>query len=167
MADNARSSVEAKKVYLKDASFESPSSPDIFALGDIKPKLDVQMTMTHQRIDPKQDYYEVVLATTVTATHDDQRTLFLAEVQQAGIFELSHIAEESIEVVLETACPHVLLPFARESMASLVSKGGFPQLLISPINFQALYRQKKAGQMRETQSAQSAPAAPDATPRPN
>ena len=160
---NNRSTIEAKKVYLKDASFESPASPQIFAKGEINPTLDVQMTMTHQRIEDGQDFYEVVLNTTVTAAHEKQN-LFLAEVQQAGIFQITqssaaNIDAANIEAILETACPHVLLPFAREAMASLISKGGFPQLLLSPINFQALYHQKKA------KEARSAP--PSGATRPN
>lgn len=145
-----RSTIEAKKVYLKDASFESPASPQIFAKGEIKPQLDVQMTMTHQQIDKGQNYYEVVLNTTVTAAHDGEN-LFLAEVQQAGIFQITHINADNIEAALETACPHILLPFARETMASLISKGGFPQLLLSPINFQALYHRKKAREARSVE----------------
>ncbi len=140
-----RASIEAKKVYLKDASFESPASPTIFAQSDIDPQLDVQMTMTHQPIDG--NFYEVVLSVNATATHA-KAPIFLAEVQQAGIFEITHIPPDNLDVVLETACPHVLLPFAREALASLISKGGFPQLLLSPINFQALYHQKKAKQAR-------------------
>ena len=136
-----RAAVEAKKVYLKDASFESPASPQVFAEGELKPQLDVRMSMTHQPIGP--GFHEVVLSTTVTAKHGD-KPLFLAEIQQAGIFEVRNMKEEETEAVLETACPHVLLPFARESLASIVSKGGFPQLLLSPINFQALYLQKKS-----------------------
>ncbi|MDA7962614.1 MAG: protein-export chaperone SecB [Gammaproteobacteria bacterium] len=136
-----RAAVEAKKVYLKDASFESPASPQVFAEGELKPQLDVRMSMTHQPIGP--NFHEVVLSTTVTAKHGD-KPLFLAEIQQAGIFEVRNMKEEETEAVLETACPHVLLPFARESLASIVSKGGFPQLLLSPINFQALYLQKKS-----------------------
>lgn len=142
--------IEAKKVYLKDASFESPSSPEVFSKPEITPELEVQMSMVHQPISAAGDakkYYEVVLTTTVTAattTDEKKKTMFVAEVQQAGIFEMSNVPAEHLEIALETACPHVLLPFARESLASLVSKGGFPQLLISPINFQALYHQKKA-----------------------
>lgn len=147
--------VEAKKVYLKDASFESPASPQVFGQGEIKPDLDVQMTLTHRQID--QAHYEVVLSTTVTATFE-KRTMFLAEVQQAGVFELTHVAATDIEVVLETACPQVLLPFARETVASIISKGGFPQLLINPINFQALYQQKKEKEARSVQpSGQTRP----------
>ena len=150
-----RSAIEAKKVYLKDASFESPASPQVFAKGELKPALEVQMTMTHQPIDDGQGYYEVVLSTTVTATHGGDN-LFLAEVQQAGIFHITHVNADNIEAVLETACPHVLLPFAREAMASLISKGGFPQLLLSPINFQALYHQKKARQSHSVQGSGAA-----------
>jgi preprotein translocase subunit SecB len=152
---NRRSRIEAKKVYLKDASFESPSSPQIFARGEIQPELDVQMTMTHQKIEQDQSYYEVVLTTTVTAKHG-QSAMFLAEIQQAGIFEITYVKEDDIELVLETACPHILLPFARESLASLVSRGGFPQLLISPVNFQALYNQKKAREARSVQPPEPA-----------
>ena len=150
-----RSTIEAKKVYLKDASFESPSSPQVFAKGEIKPALDVQMTMTHKRIEEEQDFYEVVLNITVTATHDKQ-SLFLAEIQQAGIFQITRIPADNLEVVLETACPHILLPFAREALASLISKGGFPQLLLSPINFQALYHQKKAREARSVEPSGAA-----------
>ncbi|MGI9310595.1 MAG: protein-export chaperone SecB [bacterium] len=153
MADaNQRAKIEAKKVYLKDASFESPGSPQVFAQGEINPELDVQMTMTHQRIEPEQNYYEVVLSATVTASQDGD-ALFLAEVQEAGIFEISHVPEANLEAVLETACPHILLPFARESLASMISKGGFPQLLLSPVNFQALYNQKKAKEARSVETA--------------
>ena len=144
---NLHSTIEAKKVYLKDASFESPASPQVFARGEITPTLDVAMTMTHRRIEDAENYFEVVLTATVTASDNDE-TLFLAEVQQGGIFHIQDLPEDNLEVVLETACPHLLLPFAREAMASLVSKGGFPQLLISPINFQALYHQKKAKEAR-------------------
>ena len=140
--------IEAKKVYLKDASFESPASPHIFAKGEPKPKLDVQMTLTHQRIQKGQDYYEVVLNTTVTASNEGEN-MFLAEVQQAGIFHITHINADNLEAVLETACPHILLPFAREAMASLISKGGFPQLLLGPMNFQAIYLRKKAQQAQD------------------
>lgn len=146
--------VEAKKVYLKDASFESPSSPKIFEQGEIKPKLDVQMTLTHMKIDKDKDFYEAVLHITITATND-KASMFVAEIQQAGIFEITHLDKEKLEIILETACPHVLLPFARESLASLISKGGFPQLLISPINFQALYNQKKAKEASSVKSSGS------------
>lgn len=150
-AQTQRASIEAKKVYLKDASFESPASPHIFAKEQVTPQLDVQMSMTHKKIDAA-SFYEVVLTATVTASQDGEN-IFLAEIQQAGIFEILHIDDAHLESALETACPHVLLPFARESLASIVSKGGFPQLLLSPINFQAVYRRKKAEEKARAQNA--------------
>ena len=74
--------------------------------------------------------------------------LFLAEIQQAGIFGVQNVSDDQIGMVLEVACPHMLLPFAREELASLVAKGGFPQLLLSPVNFESIYRQKKEKEAR-------------------
>ncbi len=121
--------LEPKKIYLKDCSFESPSSPQVFGRGEVQPKIDVQMTITHQRIEADKNYFEVVLKLTVTAMHEEVN-LFLAEIQQAGIFGVQNVSDEQIGMVLEVACPHMLLPFAREELASLVAKGGFPQLLL-------------------------------------
>ncbi len=150
-------SLEPRKIYLKDASFESPSTPYIFGQGEIKPSIEVQMTMTHVRIDKDKNFYEVVLNTVVTAKQND-KTLFLAEVQQAGIFEIRFTDADRIAMALETACPHILLPYAREELSNLVGKGGFPQLLLNPVNFKALYDQKKA------KEARSAPATDPAKP---
>ena len=147
--------LEAKKIYLKDISFESPASPKIFAKGEVQPKIDVQMTLTHHRVEDTTDYYEVILKLTVTATHEDT-TMFLAEVQQAGIFSIVQVSEERMGLVLEVACPHMLLPFAREELASVVAKGGFPQLLISPVNFESIYHQKQEKQARSVEPPENA-----------
>ena len=88
----------------------------------------------------EQNYHEVILTITVTAK-SGVRQIFLAEVQQAGLFEVTG-ADDEIPMVLEIACPNILLPFVREAIDDLVGKGGFPQLLINPINFEALYHQK-------------------------
>ncbi|MEM7193523.1 MAG: protein-export chaperone SecB [Pseudomonadota bacterium] len=150
--------LEPKKIYLKDCSFESPSSPHIFARGEVQPKMEVQMTIAHTRIEADHNFFEVVLKITVTATHEDTN-LFLAEIQQAGIFGVQNLAEDRIEMVLEVACPHMLLPFAREELAGLVAKGGFPQLLLNPVNFEAIYQQKKEKEARSVE--------PPADARPN
>ncbi len=133
---------EPKKVYLKDVSFESPNTPDIFIQGDVAPELDVQMNLQHKLINQEKQFYEVVLYVTASAK-EKESTLFLAEIQQAGIFTVKNFSAENLPAVLEIACPNVLLPFAREEIANLVSKGGFPQLLLNPINFEALYAQKQ------------------------
>ncbi len=138
MSEENEISFNLKKVYVKDISFESPLSPQVF-LNEQAPEVDVQMNITHSKLDDS-DLHEVVLTITVTAKGGDSN-FFLCEVQQAGLFEVTG-AEEELPMVLEIACPNILLPFIREAIADLVGKGGFPQLLINPINFEALYHQK-------------------------
>jgi len=139
---------EIKKIYLKDVSFESPQSPRIFARQDINPKMDVRIRILHSRIETG-DHFEVVLSVTVTANLGE-KTMFLVEIQQAGIFEISGVPENELTAVLEVACPSVLLPFARQAISDLTSKGGFPALLISPVNFERLYQSKLNQEATET-----------------
>jgi len=131
-----------QKVYVKDVSFESPMSPHIFT-QQTAPNVDVQLQVMHAELDKEKGFYEAVLDVTVTAKLEDQVS-FLAEVKQAGIFQIQGPSEEELPMVLEIACPNILLPFAREAVAELIAKGGFPQLLINPVNFEALYHQKGA-----------------------
>jgi len=138
MSEQNEISFNLKKVYVKDVSFESPLSPQIF-LNEQTPEVDVQMNITHSKLDDS-ELYEVVLTITVTAKGDDSN-YFLCEVQQGGLFEVTG-ANEDLAMVLEIACPNILLPFIREAISDLVGKGGFPQLLINPINFEALFHQK-------------------------
>lgn len=129
-----------QRIYLKDCSFEAPSSPDIFT-RQIQPKLEIHIDIEHSVIEKDQGLYEVVLPVTVKADVDGT-TVYLVEVQQAGVFQVTGLGEDLIEQVLEINCPDILLPFARETIASLVSNGGFPQLLINPVNFGALFAQR-------------------------
>ncbi len=131
--------LEPRKIYLKDVSFESPMSPNIFAKGEVKPAIDVQLTLHHKGLD--KTFHEVVLQITATSKEGDN-TLFLVEVQQAGIFDIACDDVKQLEMIKEVACANILLPFARETIADLVAKGGFLQLLLNPINFEALYTQK-------------------------
>lgn len=143
MAEQSEISFNLKKVYIKDASFESPLAPGVF-LDQQVPKVDVQMDIQHKPLENEQNFYEVVLTITVTASAGE-RQIFLAEVHQAGLFEVSG-AQSELPMLLEIACPNILLPFVREAIDDLVGKGGFPQLLINPINFEALYHQKMMAQ---------------------
>jgi len=145
MSEQSEISFNLKKVYIKDISFESPQSPQIF-LNEQAPEVDVQMNITHNRLDDG-DLYEVVLTITVTAKGTDTN-FFLCEVQQGGLFEVTGAYDE-MPMVLEIACPNILLPFIREAISDLVGKGGFPQLLINPINFEALFHQKMMAQQSE------------------
>ena len=130
------------RIYLKDASFESPRCPQVFSEPDYNPKVDVQLRISHQVLDQEQGIFEVVLKVTVTATTSAQPT-FLIEVQQAGIFTITGLSPQHQERALEAACPNALFPFVREHVNHLVTHGGFPSLLPQPVNFDAMYEQKK------------------------
>jgi len=131
-----------KKIYLKDASFESPSTPTIFTRTDIRPEYDFQVFIDYRSLNEKAGLAEIILKTTVTSRHEET-ILFLAEVLQAGIFEIEHPDKETWQIIVEVTCPQILLPFAREELNSLITKGGFNPFLIDPINFESLYRAKK------------------------
>lgn len=143
-----KTTFDIRKIYLKDASVESPNSPNIF-LGEAgKPEIGIDATIKATSLE-QDDYYDVVLGITVTSKMAED-VGFLVEVQQAGVFHIVGIPEEDMPLALEIACPNVLLPFAREAISDLVTKAGFPQLLLSPINFESLYYQKQqAAQQKE------------------
>jgi len=131
-----------EKVYLKDVSYEAPAAPHVF-LQDGTPQVGMQLGVGHTSLDAAQGIYEVVLTITVTATREN-KTVFLVEVQQAGLFRLQGVDGEIRNKTLGIASPHMLLPFAREAVADFIGKGGFPPLLLQPINFEALYEQQRA-----------------------
>lgn len=133
-----------EKIYIKDASYEAPGSPQVF-LQQETPEVNITIGLQHARLDQEQGLYEVVLTVTTQARQQD-KVLFLIEVQQAGLFRITGLNGEALERTLEISCPYVLLPFLRETVAEFVTKGGFPPLLINPVNFDALYEQKRQAQ---------------------
>ncbi len=127
-----------QKIYVKDLSFEAPNSPAVFT-EQLNPTLDLHFGNATSALG--NDLHEVVL--TVTATvKQAERTVYLVEVKQAGIFTITGFSEQHLPAIIATACPNVLFPFAREAICDLVGKGGFPQLLIAPVNFELLYAQE-------------------------
>ncbi|MDA8421438.1 MAG: protein-export chaperone SecB [Pseudomonadota bacterium] len=145
MADSNQTqgpSLNVEKIYVKDISYEAPSVPQAF-LEQKVPEVGIQLQIAHSQLSTEEGLHEVVLSVTVTAKLQD-RTLFLAEVQQGGLFRIAGIASDEMPMVIEIGCPNILLPFAREVINDLVGKGGFPQLLINPVNFELLYQQKLA-----------------------
>jgi len=124
-------------IYLKDVSFEAPNSPEVFKT-QFQPQIEMNLNIDTKNID--EDVYEVVLAVTVSAKVDD-KSAFLVELQQAGVFTIAGFDDASLGPMLGVYCPNVLFPYARESVANLVTKGGFPQLLLEPVNFESLYAQ--------------------------
>lgn len=123
-----------QKIYLKDASFEAPNSPAIFT-GEWKPQ--ITLNLSTRRTDLGEDSVEVVLELTLEAKQGET-IAFLAEIQQAGIFLLKGFSDEEKEQVMKTFCPTQLYPYAREAVADLVGKGGFPQLHLQPVSFEAM-----------------------------
>ena len=139
-----------QKVYVKDASVELPNAPRVF-MEPHTPQIEVQLESTAERLD--ETVFEVVVSVTVTAKQEE-KTSFLVEVAQAGIFEISGVPEQDLEPILGIACPNILFPYAREAVASLVGRAGFPALHLSPVNFEAIYVQRLQAQ-QEAQAGQS------------
>lgn len=126
------------KIYLKDVSFETPNSPSIFTVK-WQPSLEIEFQNSARQLDP--DQYEVVVTVTVTTSVAGE-TAYLAEVHQAGIFEMSGFDAEMLHMTQNTYCIRILYPYASAALSDLVSKGGFPQLVLSPMNFERLYRDR-------------------------
>jgi len=143
-----------QKIYTKDVSFESPNSPDIFR-EEWKPKLDLQLGNEYRRID--EDNHEIILSVTVTAKVGD-KTAFLVEVKQAGIFSLTGYSDEEMGPLIGSYCPNTLFPFVREVVSDVVTKGGFPQLVLSPVNFDAMYMHQKEQAIAQAQAQATASA---------
>ncbi len=148
---NSGNTFDIRKIYIKDASLESPHAPDIFLNDPGQPEVGVECSIKSRSLS-QEGFYEVLLSMTITSKIAD-KTAFLVEVQQAGVFHIVGLPENDLPLALEIACPNVLLPFAREAVSDLVGKAGFPQLLLAPINFEALFQQKLAHQ--EAQAKQS------------
>jgi preprotein translocase subunit SecB len=133
-------------IYLKDVSFESPNAPAIFRT-QWQPKVDLDLQMGSQ--DLGDNLYEVVIHLTLGIKLENEQTAFLIELKQAGIFALQGLTAEQLERALSTTCPEILFPYAREAISNLAMRGGFPQLALPPINFEAMYlqhiSQKEAG----------------------
>jgi preprotein translocase subunit SecB len=134
-----------EKLYVKDLSLEIPNAPQIF-LEREAPQVDVQIQTQGKSV--QDGIYDVVLSITVTAKLGE-KTVFLVEVAQAGIFQIRHVPESDMEGVLGIACPNILFPYAREVVSDAVTRAGFPPVVLNPINFEALYQQRVQQQAAE------------------
>ncbi len=131
---------QTQRIYLKDLSFEAPMGAEAFR-KEWKPQVNQELnTKTGKVAD---DVYEVVLSLTITVKLEDE-IAFLVEVQQAGLFTIKGLENQQLAQVLNTACPQILFPYARESVDNAVVKGSFPALMLPPINFDALFAQAVA-----------------------
>ena len=138
-----------QKLYIKDASFESPGSPQSFSFKQWDPKIDLNLSNSHSQIE--NDLYEAVLSITATITHQDT-TACLIEIQQAGIFSITGFDEEERKYLLGSQCMNVMFPYAREIISDMTTRGGFPPLVLSPVNFDALFQQHLQ-QLKEKQES--------------
>ncbi len=143
------------RVYTKDVSFESPKAPNIFLETDIKPQVSLQLNNGANKL--ADNIFEVTLQLTVTAKNGEDN-LYLVEVTQGGVFRIEGFDDNARSMLLGAYCPSTLFPFARQTIADMVMNGGFPQLLLEPINFDALYQQhlrEAAAKQQAEQAAQS------------
>ena len=139
-----------QRIYTKDISFEAPNSPSVFS-ENWQPEINIGLGTEIKKV--AEEVYELVLRVNVEAKHEE-KTVFLVEVHQAGLFTVQGFSAEETDAVLGVAAPNVLFPYAREAVSDLVSRGSFPQFVLQPVNFEAMYAQQR--QARAQQAAQAA-----------
>ena len=145
MSEPQAATFQIEKVYIKDLSLEIPNAPQVF-MEQNQPELVVRIDSGSTPF--AESHFEVTVTATVTA-RAGERTLFLAEVVQAGIFQLRNVPAEELGPLLGIACPTILFPYVREAISDLVTRGGFPPVLLSPISFEQLYVQRMQNQSGE------------------
>ncbi|WP_018988246.1 protein-export chaperone SecB [Aromatoleum toluclasticum] len=144
MSENAQAPVfSIEKLYVKDLSLEVPGAPRIF-LDRENPQINVQLRTEAASVD--EGVYEVTLTVTVSAKLADERTVFLVEVAQGGIFQIRNIPEGDLEPVTMIGCPNILFPYAREAISDAITRAGFQPVVLAPVNFEALYQAQQQQQ---------------------
>jgi preprotein translocase subunit SecB len=138
-SENNQPAFGIEKLYIKDASIEVPNAPQIFT-DRTAPQVSVEITNAAQKLE--EGIFDVSIKVTVTAKVGE-KTAFLVEVTQAGIFVVRNMPDENMEPVLAVACPNILFPYAREAVSDMVTRAGFAPVLLNPVNFEALYLQQK------------------------
>lgn len=156
MADEEKAAADKRlsiiKIYVKDFSFESPQTPGVFRTDEWSPQTNLNLRSSHTPVDDK--FHEVVLTITIEAkAKDEDKTLFLVELQQAGLFDISGYTEQEFGALVGSFCPNILFPYAREALASMIQKGGFPEFVLQPLNFDALYMQSLQQKQEQQQAA--------------
>ncbi|WP_114416763.1 protein-export chaperone SecB [Marinospirillum perlucidum] len=152
MSEATKPEFALQRIYLTDVSFEAPNSPEVFMMNE-KPQVDVKLDTKNRKVND--ELYEVTVKITAQVNFGD-KTAFLAEVQQSGAFRIVAIEGDNLDHTLGAFCPNILFPYAREAVDNLVVKGGFPPLMIAPVNFEAIYaeRKQRAAQQAEQPTQQ-------------
>lgn len=141
-----------QRIYIKDISFESPNAPSVFQ-QPFKPKVSLDLNTSSEQVG--EDLYEVVVkVTSQVANAESGTTSFLVEVEQAGLFRIAGLKGDQLDHTLGAFCPNVLFPYARECIDNLVNRGSFPPLMLAPVNFEAMYAQKKQRQAETSENLQ-------------
>lgn len=143
-----------EKLYVKDLSLEIPNAPQIFLDRD-PPQIELQLNTDESTIDGNGGVYETVIRVTVTARLKD-KTMFLVEASQAGIFQIRNVGEKELEQILGIACPNILFPYVREVVSETVVRAGFAPVMLNPMNFEAFYRQKQQARQQAVSNGNGA-----------
>ena len=141
-AQPQQATFQIEKVYMKDASLEIPHAPEVF-MQAAQPQLEVRLDTGSTPVS--EGYYEATVSATVTAKMGE-RTMFLCEAVQAGIFQVRNVPADDLNPLLGVACPTILFPYLREAISDLITRGGFPPVLLAPVSFEALYMQRMQGE---------------------
>lgn len=149
MEQNEQPVFGIEKLYVKDLSVEVPNAPEVFLEQDA-PQVGIQLNTSGRGVG--EGVFEVVLTVTVTAKIGE-KTVFLVEVGQAGIFRIMNVPEDQLEPLVAIACPNVLFPYAREAVSDAVVRAGFQPIVLQPVNFEAMYMQR----LQEQQGAPDTP----------
>ena len=140
--DSQQALFTVEKFYVKDLSVEVPNAPSIFMERDT-PQMDVNLSTASQGIG--ENLYQTSITVTVTAKVND-KTMFLVECSQVGIFRIQNVPSDQLPMVLGIGCPNIVFPYLRETISDVVIRAGFPPVLLNPVNFEALYQQQQAQQ---------------------
>jgi preprotein translocase subunit SecB len=151
MAETQQAHFSIEKIYVKDLSLEVPNAPQIFLQRE-QPEIQVQLHTEGTGID--EGIFQCLLTVTVTAKLGE-KTMFLVEAAQGGIFQIRNVPQQDLDPILSIACPNILFPYARETISDTINRAGFPPVLLAPVNFEVLYQQRL-----EQQAAQQPPATP-------
>jgi preprotein translocase subunit SecB len=143
MSDNAQPVFSIEKLYVKDLSVEVPNAPQIY-LEREAPQINVQLRTQGGAID--EGIFEVALTVTVTAQLPEDKTVFLVEVVQCGIFQIRNVPQEDLDPIMMIGCANILFPYAREAVSDAVARAGFQPVLLAPVNFEAMYQQNRQEQ---------------------
>ncbi len=151
MAETEQAQFTIEKIYVKDLSLEIPNAPQIFLQRE-QPEVQVQLHTEAAAVD--EGIYQCLLTVTVTAKLGE-KTMFLVEAGQAGIFQIRNVPQQDLDPILSIACPNIPFPYVRETISDTIGRAGFPPVLLAPVNFEVLYQQR----LQQQQGAQQ-PAAP-------